>query len=70
MYHVALCTVKEHTGGYGLGLILLMHFFQLQVEESFCFISYVTESFTYGRDGAVASFYYIYSINEKTDKQF
>lgn len=45
-------------------------FFQLPVERASGFFSYVTESFTYGRDGGVASFYYIYLVNEKTGKQF
>lgn len=36
-----------------------MHFFQFQAEETFCFISYVTEPFMYERDGGIASLYYI-----------
>lgn len=53
-----------------LSLFLLMHFFQFQAEGTFCFISYVTESSMYERNGGIASFYYIYYINEKRGKQF
>lgn len=72
MIIVSCCTLYCE-GAYGTILFRFdsVHaFFQLQGEESFCFISQVTESFAYGRDGGVASFYYIYLINERTGKQF